>query len=203
MNKIKVDADGKLCVQIRPDMKSVWVIADPHFLHDNLCKEEYCNRPEDHSERIFKNLMAIPEGDLLICLGDLSIGKENEVYERFVMPLKCRKILVKGNHDRKSNTWYLNHGWDFVCYAFSDDYFGKKILFTHYPRPADGYDYNIHGHLHNNIYKWEKLTEENKKFINEKHILLSCENNNYKPLKLNYVIDKIEKFRLINAFKEK
>ena len=203
MRSIRVNKDGTLDVKIRPDMKNIWVIADTHFLHDNLCKEEYCSRPKDHNQRIFKNLMLIPEEDLLIHLGDISMGRELDVYEWFIKPLKCRKILVKGNHDQKSNTWYLNHGWDFVCYAFSDTYFSKKILFTHYPRPANDYDYNLHGHLHNNMYKWDNLTKENKEIVNEKHLLLSCETNNYKPLKLNYIIDKIDKFKLINAFKEK
>jgi len=180
-------------------MKNIWIISDTHFLHDKLI--EYCDRPKDHSIKIFKNLMTIPEGDLLIHLGDISIGKELEVYEKFIKPLKCNKILVKGNHDRKSNSWYRNHGWDFVCYSFSDTYFRKKILFTHYPKPTDNYDYNLHGHLHSNITKLEHLTKENQNLINEKHLLFAVELNGYRPLKLNYIIDKIEKFQLIKIIK--
>jgi calcineurin-like phosphoesterase family protein len=144
--------------------------------------------------------MRIPETDALICLGDISIGQELKVYEKFIKPLKCKKILVKGNHDRKTNTWYLNHGWDWVCYSFGDNYFGKKILFTHYPKPADDYDLNLHGHLHNNVYKWKHLTAENKKFVCEKHLLISFECQNYAPVKLNHVLSKPDNFRLINAF---
>jgi calcineurin-like phosphoesterase family protein len=201
MEKANVNDDGTLDVNTRPDLKSIWVCSDLHFLHDNLI--DYCGRPDDHSNKIFKNLMAIPEGDLLICLGDLSIGREADVYEWFIKPLKCRKILVKGNHDRKSNTWYLNHGWDFVCYSFIDTYFGKRIVFSHYPIPYKDCDYNFHGHLHNNVYKYDHLTDENKAFISDRHILINCEDNGYRPLKLNYVIDEIEKFKLINRFKEK
>jgi calcineurin-like phosphoesterase family protein len=63
-----------------------------------------------------------------------------------------KKWLVKGNHDEKTNHWYLNHGWDFVCDHFSDVYFGKRILFSHEPQAYDInlYDVNIHGHLHDN-----------------------------------------------------
>ena len=183
-------------------MKNVWIVSDMHFLHDKLCEPEYCSRPKDHSTKIFKNLMQIPEGDMLICLGDISIGRELDVYEWFIKPLKCKKILVKGNHDRKSNSWYLEHGWDFVCYSFIDTYFSKRILFSHFPKPYTDCDYNFHGHLHNNVYKVEQLNTENKKFINERHILVACELSNYRPLKLNYMIDKIEKFRLVNLFKE-
>ena len=180
----------------------IWICSDLHFLHDNLIKPEYCSRPEDHSKKMFENLMTIPEKDLLICLGDISIGRELEVYERFIKPLKCRKILVKGNHDRKTNNWYLTHGWNFVCYSFQDSYRGKRVLFSHYPMCVDDYDFNIHGHLHNNIYKWEKLTEENRTFVNEKHLLFSMEFTKYRPMKLDYIIDKADKFRLINTFKK-
>jgi len=179
-------------------MKNIWIISDTHFFHDKII--EYCNRPKNHTNKIFKNLMAIPEKDILIHLGDISIGREIEVYEKFIKPLKCTKILVKGNHDRKSNNFYLEHGWDFVCYSFSDTYFNKKILFTHFPKHTDGYDFNIHGHLHSNVYKWEQLTKENKNFINERHLLFAVESTNYRPMKLNYIIDKFEKFQLINLF---
>lgn len=181
---------------------NIWVVSDLHFLHDNLIKEEYCSRPENHSEKIFEYLMQIPKKDILVCLGDISIGKELEVYDTFIKPIKCKKILVKGNHDRKSNNWYLNHGWDFVCYSFQDTYRKKKILFSHYPKCADDYDLNIHGHLHNNIYKWEKLNEENKSFVNDKHLLISMELMDYKPKTISYIIENIDKFRLLNTFKK-
>ena len=182
---------------------NIWVVADTHFLHDNLSREDYCNRPKDHTQKIFKQLMLIPEKDLLIHLGDISIGNEKRVYNEFIRPLKCKKVLVKGNHDKKSNNWYLTHSWDFVCYSFQDNYRGKKVLFSHYPTNADGYDFNLHGHLHNNVYKWDILTKENKEFVSEKHLLFALELTKYRPMKLDYILDKPDKFRLINRFKEK
>lgn len=180
-------------------MRNIWIISDTHFLHDEII--DFCGRPADHSFRIFKNLRTIPEKDILIHLGDISMGKELVVYDRFIKPLKCSKILVKGNHDNKSNNWYLEHGWDFVCYSFTDNYFGKKILFSHYPKPALHCDYNLHGHLHNNVYKYEHLTKENQSIICDRHLLFSCEATKYRPLTLNYILDKVEDFRLINKFK--
>lgn len=180
---------------------NIWIVSDTHFLHDVLIKKEYCNRPKNHTYKIFNNLMTIPEKDLLIHLGDISIGREDEVYEKFIRPLPYRKILVKGNHDRKSNNFYLNRGWDFVCYSFQDTYKKKKVLFSHYPKPADDYDFNIFGHLHSNISKLGHLTKENQKFINKKHLLFALELTNYRPLKLDYIIDKYEKFQLINNIK--
>lgn len=106
--------------------------------------------------------------------------------------------FVTGN----SNNWYLTHGWDFVCYSFHDTYRGKKVLFSHYPICTDDYDFNIHGHLHNNIYKFENLTQENREFVNEKHLLFAMELTKYQPMKLDYIIDKADKFRLINTFKK-
>lgn len=180
--------------------KTIWIIADPHFLHARLVK--YCKRPVDFTNKVFQGLCKIPEKDILICLGDISMGREKEIYEKFIKPIKCRKILVKGNHDHKTNNWYLNHGWDFVCYGFYDNYRGKKVLFSHYPKPADDYDFNIFGHMHNNVNSWDNVSEEFKLFICNKHLLLCLEELHYQPVKLDYVIDKADKFRLINRFKE-
>ena len=80
--------------------------------------------------------------------------KDDIVHKFIVDELKCKKILVKGNHDSKSNSWYLEHGWDFVCEEFKDTLYGKNILFSHYPKVWDGvYDLNIHGHFHNSDHR--------------------------------------------------
>ena len=168
--------------------KKFWIITDPHLLHEKTII--YCNRPDDFNDRIYKGLSQIDEDDVLICLGDVSASKyEAEAHERFIMPLKCTKILVKGNHDKKSDTWYYNHGWDFVCLAFRNVFFGKNILFTHHPKQWDGsYDYNIHGHFHNITTKnWEP---ELVKKITDKHILLACEHTFYQPVSLNWLVSK-------------
>jgi len=159
----------------------VWIITDTHFNHRKMV--EYCTRPENFDELIWKRLKIINENDLLIHLGDICIGKDNEVHAHLNGLLRCKKILVKGNHDKNSNNWYLRNGWDFVCNTFSDYYFGKNILFSHIPHKDIGYDINIHGHCHTT-----PRTKDNNPDMNDKQILLAIENTNYQPVLLNTLI---------------
>jgi calcineurin-like phosphoesterase family protein len=146
----------------------------------------YCGRPEDYNERLWNSLKIINDDDILIHTGDICIGKDSYVHNK-LQEFKFRKILVKGNHDRKTNTWYLNNGWDFVCEEFKDTLFGKNILFSHKPRPWDGeYDINIHGHFHNSDYR--RNDPELFKIVNGYHKLFALEYNDYKPIKLDKFI---------------
>ena len=98
---------------------NIWLTTDTHFNHDKML--EYCDRPMGFEYIIYNNLAeSVKEGDLLFHLGDVSFGKDEEMHQRFIQPLPCNKVLVKGNHDKKSNSWYLDNGWDFVCDLFID-----------------------------------------------------------------------------------
>lgn len=158
----------------------VYLITDTHFNHDKLI--EYCSRPAGFSDLIWEGLEDLPRGCTLIHLGDICIGKDEEVHKR-LMSYDCKKILVKGNHDKKSNHWYLAHGWDFVCEQFSDTYFGKRILFSHKPIVWDGeYEVNIHGHFHNTDHR--RLEPEFLAERNGYQKLLAIEYTDYKPVLL-------------------
>jgi calcineurin-like phosphoesterase family protein len=143
---------------------------------------KYCGRPENFNELIWKGLEGLPKGCTLIHLGDICIGRDVETHDRIKL-LPYKKILVKGNHDKKSNSWYLSHGWDFVCNSFSDIILGKNILFSHKPADYSYYDdLNIHGHTHNNDIVDD--IEDNKR------ILYAQEYNNYKPIKIETIINE-------------
>ena len=177
-------------------MKRPYLLPDPHFCertHKHYQKiRDWCQRPANFNDRLFKGLSRLTTDDILICLGDICFGNNDLLHQMYIMPLKCTKILVRGNHDKQTNSYYYKHGWDFVCTTFRDKYFGKNILFSHKPKVWDGYyDYNIHGHFHNlPIERWEtELTA----VMTDKHILMSCENSNYQPVSLNSLIDKLTK----------
>ena len=160
---------------------NIYVISDTHFNHTQKMIE-YCGRPENFEDLLWKNLEQIHDGDLLIHLGDVCIGNDAAVHG-MLMGYKFKKFLVKGNHDRKSNTWYLQHGWDFVCEEFKDTLFGKNILFSHMPRVWDGvYDVNIHGHFHNSDHRRQE--PDLFKIHNGYQKLYAPEYLDYKPIKL-------------------
>jgi calcineurin-like phosphoesterase family protein len=157
-----------------------YIISDTHFNHKQMV--EYCGRPENFNEIIWKNLEQLNDNDILIHLGDICIGGNKEVHER-LSKFKFKKILVKGNHDHKSNTWYLEHGWDFVCEEFKDTLYGYNIVFSHKPVVWDvQYDINIHGHFHNSKQEPKNKYQE----------LYSPELQDYKPVELEKFINNID-----------
>lgn len=125
---------------------NVYLIADTHFNHSNI--KTYCDRPDDFTERIIRNWRRIVQpSDLVIHLGDVFIGSPagwKEIYPQ----LTGRKILVRGNHDHHSVTWYMENGFDFAC----DRMEFRGCTLAHHP-PFSGQPNRdrlwIHGHLHN------------------------------------------------------
>lgn len=165
-----------------------WLISDTHFNHTKL--EEWGGRSGDWQEQIYKGLREIPKGDTLIHLGDICIGNDIECHEQFMLSLGCDQVvLVRGNHDKKSATWYLEHGWDFVCDGMHLDYMGHMLLLTHRPMHPDMWRFtrNIHGHTHGNNHRSEEYHEW---YTQDFHIDISPELVGYKPLRLETLIKK-------------
>lgn len=161
----------------------IYIISDTHFGHDKII--EYCKRPNNHETLLFNNIDDIKAEDLLIHLGDVCIG-EDALNNNRISLSPCRKVLVMGNHDSKSWSWYMEHGWDFVCESFRLTYAGKIIHFSHKPEAWDGvWEINVHGHLHNLGHR-DKEFKELKKW----HRLYAPELMNYQPIELSKFIQK-------------
>lgn len=136
-----------------------WLLPDPHFNHKMLVDKGI--RPLDYEEKIFrfidKNVM---DNDVIICLGDLIFGYSG-YYASRMTAFKCKKWLIRGNHDKKTATWYMSFGFDSVQDEMKLSMFGKKILFTHKPIvDRNDFDVNIHGHLHGGDHHPECLTND-------------------------------------------
>jgi len=147
---------------------------------------KYCGRPDNFSDIIAKNLFKLTSEDTLIHLGDVGFGNTTQIHNQYIVPLKCKKWLTLGNHDKENCEWYMNHGWDFACYSFTITLFKKRILFSHIPRDITDHDYNIFGHFHNNPI--ENCEPELIKKITERHKLFILENLEYKSVPLNELI---------------
>ena len=165
---------------------NIWLIADTHFNHKKMV--EYCGRPSNFTDMTVKSLFNTVnnEEDVLIHLGDVTLGDNEKDHLAYIVPLKCKKWLVRGSHDNQLNGWYLKHGWDFVADWIMMEHYGKKILFSHEPIQYNPFvEINIHGHLHNNLENCLK-DEGYKKFYkkNKFHRLVSLEELDYKPVSL-------------------
>ena len=122
-------------------------------------------KPEKQIEIINSMVM---KNDTFVCLGD--VGKAD-----YIKQIKaCRKILLLGNHDRRS---------DYIDY-FDEIYTGPlfisdKLLLSHEPVYGLPWCLNIHGHDHNNM---EAYRDDCK------HINLAANVCGYTPVNLGKLI---------------
>lgn len=166
-------------------MSKYWVVADTHFGHNRL--REYCGRPEGFEERILRGLARVRENDVLIHLGDFCIGDDIGWHLQFMGRVAGKRWLLKGNHDRKSDTWYLAHGWDMVAESVTLRRFGSIVVLSHKPLNDNGFDINIHGHFHNSPNP-ARHKEDLVRVTAEKHWLVFMEHN-YVPVDLRRIVE--------------
>jgi calcineurin-like phosphoesterase family protein len=166
---------------------TIWVISDTHFNHANIIR--YCGRSFTNVDQMNDTMIrrwnsCVREGDLVLHLGDFALHKDSSSVRAICKQLHGRKILVKGNHDRKSMTWYINNGFEFFC----DSFVLGDILFTHRPVPKSlfiqmqiPYRLNVHGHIH------QKETLDPLMYKN-----VSVEKLNYFPIHLDSILNEFK-----------
>lgn len=155
-----------------------WLSTDTHFGHARM--HEWCGRPEGFEGLILNRLAStVKADDVLYFLGDFCIGNDEHWHELFMASCIGKKVLIRGNHDHKSVTWYYAHGWDLVCDELRLKLFGKDILLSHRPS-IDSCDINIHGHHHNTRHHPEDQVSPYHKLIYMEH--------DYAPLNLRKLV---------------
>lgn len=123
---------------------------------------------EEHNDFIAATLQKLHETDLLYILGDL--GWDLEKIKEIFKTLKCKVILILGNHDKRNINFYRTLPNVIEVYQ-TPIWFNKRVLLSHEPYPVPDGCFNIHGHLHD-----AKLTLSN-------YINVSAKVIDYKPLK--------------------
>ena len=171
-----------------------YIISDTHFNHMNII--DYCNRPfkaiDEMNNTIIDNWnKTVKEDDIVYHLGDFFLGSKFDLKD-IVDRLNGRIYLIRGNHDRLTVKSYEDCGIIVLKNApiIMDDY---KIMLSHRPLPdtmiKDGY-INIHGHIHQNKLK---DTYDNALFDKNKHINVSCDILNFKPILLEELLKEMGK----------
>lgn len=163
----------------------IWITTDTHLNHAKLIE---WGRPADFEERTLRALAQnLKIGDTLIHMGDLAIGQDAEAIKRLqeatgYVPI----ILVRGNHDNKSRTWYQRNGILLMAQEITLRVNGKNVLLTHVPQPRRAnIDFNVHGHTHGNGHRFKDVAEI---YENGYHIELALENNDYQPWRLDRIV---------------
>jgi calcineurin-like phosphoesterase family protein len=160
-------------------MVKEWFIADTHFGHYKVL--EYENRPfssiEEMDEALIRNWNnVVGRTDKVYMLGDFSFHN-TDTTKRILSQLKGYKILIKGNHDKKSTQHWVEAGFD----EFSKHPIllpSRKLILSHEPIAEDliaDEVMNVHGHIHLNYDYY--LTNYNQ----EKYKCVSVEQIDYVP----------------------
>ena len=157
---------------VDPTGKRILVWSDTHFGHRNIIK--YCNRPfkdqyQMNTDMLVNYRREVTDKDIVIFGGDVSfmgVEKTNDLLHR--MP--GYKILIVGNHDLTKDGKVIPYHFDEILLCHRHE----QYLFTHYPltNVPKGY-INVHGHIHQ------------KPNPSSKHINISVEWTNYKPIPLS------------------
>lgn len=161
-----------------------WLITDTHKGHTKLASESLAHkrRPanvDDLVERNWCNL--VKPQDIVIHLGDVAFGFVD--MKAWMDSLPGHKILVRGNHDPKSVSWYCRNGFDWAC----DGLVLSGVYYTHKPSKylPEGTTINIHGHYHNNVPRGFRRYSHCR--------LLALEYENYMPRIASKFLASIEK----------
>ena len=115
---------------------SVFVTADHHFGHAGVLR--MCGRPfgsiEEHDEALITawNSVVGPR-DEVWHLGDFALGAKADRCTQIFRRLRGRKILVRGNHDKKR---VLDLPWHSQHVLATPKLEGSRWIFSHYPLRA-------------------------------------------------------------------
>lgn len=125
-----------------------WLISDTHFNHINILEFERTefSSIKEHDEFIMNQIeRVVKKDDTLYHLGDVG-SPTQEIIERF-SKLKCKKILIRGNHDNSVSK--IKNMFDEI--HNEPIFYRKRILLSHEPLPVTDETINVHGHLHGSI----------------------------------------------------
>ena len=181
--------------------KKIYFISDTHFNHKNIIK--YCNRPFENIDEMNKVLIenwnnTVTDFDTIFHLGDVALTSESEMRE-LIPKLKGKKILVKGNHDKKSNEFFRNVGFGIIP-ENPLKLNKEKLILSHKPLKdteiPDGY-VNVHGHIHNNpLHKINPETNEmeypEELYSDKLHFNVSVDVIDFKPISLEELLKRLE-----------
>jgi calcineurin-like phosphoesterase family protein len=136
------------------------ITSDIHFFHKNIIV--YCGRPHadeyemnSHIAKVWQE--QVTAEDRVLVVGDISAGLagRNDALHGLLSGLPGRKFLIRGNHDHKPDSWYIEAGFEQVLPWLWED----GVLFVHKPATAGNDEVLdlrekfepsliIHGHIH-------------------------------------------------------
>ena len=116
-----------------------------------------CHKAKNFEEILKSVNETMTKDDILIYLGDLVDGEfqDKEELKSVLKTIPGKKILVRGNNDLFTSTFYKSCGFCDVVESFV----WHNVVFSHMPCKNDN-DINIHGHIHGYKTYWIPYTNQ-------------------------------------------
>lgn len=179
---------------IEGNIMAIYLTSDWHHAHKNIIK--YNNRPYSDLDEMHWNLIKnhnsrVTPQDTTYFLGDFSFATKFEDIENFIHQLNGKKILVFGNHDKPHRKDYIKSNLFETCTDYVEENFvldGKKVLvvMSHFPFLSWNKGHHgslmLHGHCHS----------DNKMNINTRRYDVGADGNNYFPISMEEIWDKVK-----------
>lgn len=142
----------------------VWFWSDPHFWHAKMAVSRGFDTVEAMNEALIeKARKGMPRDATLVLLGDISFAGAARTLD-VLDAIPCRKVLVRGNHDKAMNGQVLAHfesAHDLLTLKVELPEPGQlqRIVCCHFPMLSwDMQHYgawHLHGHSHGSMrYPW-------------------------------------------------
>lgn len=161
----------------------IFLASDHHFFHENIIR--YCKRPfldvhHMNEEMTSRWNLAVDSDDIVIYCGDLTAGLGDRSSELRILigNLNGRKVLVRGNHDHKSDAWYVESGFMRVVEHIN---FGG-VLAVHHPLEeaiSHGLNIDMAGEVEHVIHGHSHATDLPNR---ENHFNVAMDRNDYTPI---------------------
>lgn len=166
-------------------MNDIWLISDMHFGQTKILDfkrddgitplRDFQSIDHMHESLIDNWNSVVKTGDKVLVLGDVAFS--TKAYDVIMPKLNGNtKYLIRGNHDRFSETRYRNH-----FNKIHGVYVFEGFALTHVPIhefSGSRWKGNIHGHTHH------------RNIPDPFYFNVSCENINYTPINFEEIRDK-------------
>jgi len=162
-------------------------LADPHLGHENIVL--YCGRPfkniaEMDSVIITNWNSVVKSTDTVFLLGDFSLANAERI-TKYINALTGKIILVAGNHDKRTVTFWRKRGVE--AYKIPIDYNDGEFLLSHEPISFPVIP-NVHGHTHGNLHRGSF-------HVHGIHVCVSAEVVDYTPITVTSIREKVAEIR--------
>ncbi len=165
----------------------VYFTSDLHFGHRSILDMQ--NRPftsvEEMNQALLTNYNAVVHNnDTVYLLGDICHHMDVDTANEIIGRMNGRKILVRGNHDKKYDPQLFDEICDFMTLSLNGQYFAlMHYPMVEWPRSYYG-SIQLHGHIHS--------TEEDNEKNRTEGVLrydVGVDANHFYPVSVNQIID--------------